>query len=71
MLPLEDVLAIVFADKDAYLSKNSNSRDEDVCGHFEDDEGCLGEFISQNRKKISQPDACDRPNFLEIEEDIM
>ena len=53
-----------------FLEKKSESSDDNICGDFEDDEGCQYPFMIQNTRTI-QPDACERQNILEHEDEIV
>ena len=39
-IPLDKVLAQVLAKNDDFSSEKSESSDDNICGDFEDDEGC-------------------------------
>ena len=55
---LDKVLAEILAENDDFSSKKSESSDDDICGDFEDDEGCQHPFMIQNTRTI-RPDACE------------
>ena len=70
-ISLDKVLANILAEnEDDFSSELSESSDDDICGDFEDDEGCQHPFMLQNTR-TTRPDACERRNILEHENEIV